>query len=1053
MITKESVLYSDINELFLTAQFQLNEMELSIFLEWVYTQIENLLPQLKNRDIKLDYFFRANTEIPVPDLSKQVRFLIKRINLERIKINDFIMLKKIFEIEILKKDYISASKILDDIENKFGFSFWSIQNRIFIIQNNQGLEAQKKYSNDLRKKLSYGIVKYFIYNISVRNEDATSIKNFDDQLDKKSENIEISTIKNYIKFKLRSYTDLSLDQMKEVLFIEQYHSIIDQYETLLEIIQNIFKGENSSYLDELNIEKIYIEDDRIDKIKKYIQSSENLKYTREKRLYKKKLVPNIIDIYLLLYHSLNSTDYSAQMSLLEEICFYLNSVLTRKTDNDISLGKLLKICTNLSGLSITKDLSTFIAILNSHDYLNKKNLISLSLNSPLYGFEESIYFSKCNPNTNLLSNFINDPNFYFDKSHKQLETISLIKKLLQSNISSIEKTIELISNEAIKGYSYTYILPISYSLKDYTIIDYRKVNNKINLFIALHEHYSATKSEKEQRKIATLLKTLLREFFSKLEINPSQLNKDDIENEKFIYFLKYVCSENFIDQLKSITSTKQVLEERINIYLTLKEVDEKNKSKYDDEIQHTAFKLDAEEGQQIVDKTRIYVDEEHFKKWMRTELSELFHRYKDIKKVNIELPIDIDSIVESIKEKTDKVLQLTTEDEVLLYNILKIIKNEFLTNPSFGLDFYLSQRIRHQSFVGLIRGPLEHENLITIKDSISNKYEKNEYLLSKIDNKLNSSKKLNIALMGFSEKFDNILISAKDDYFQILSPEKPKGLFKIDIDLTFFEISKMLINESKTINEFTDYILPLLWNFTEHSLKNARHFIINYLKPNIENYLNELNFSLKKYLDNEHKNNILIKLSSATTEVKNALIISSNWFSHDIDILNDGYKTYNIKEAFDIATSLSLKCLKAFEPDIEYKINIDNFKLSSFSLIFIHDFMFVILDNIYKYSGKRKPKIYIEINFDTEKKLLLLKITSPIKSEFNDYHIKNINKIKNTIKNGDLTSKNKTENGSGLLKLASKIHNKDGGFLSFNILDNSFILDAAFYVKPNTMEV
>lgn len=1047
-ITMESVLYSEINELFLLSQFQLNEIELNKFLNWVYLQIENLLPQLKNKDIKFDYFFRANTENSIPDLSRQIRFLVNRVNLEKDKINHFLILKNEFEKQILNKEYKKCLETLDTIELKFGSSFWSIQNRIYIIHNYEGLEAQKKYSNELRKKLTYGLIKYFIYNISIRNEDATSIKKFDDQLNKKIENIEDSAIKNYLTFRLTSNVEFNLDQIKEILFIEQNHSIIDQYETLIDLFQIIFKGSNSNYLEELNIEKLNTDDIRVEKLKKYIKNQGELTKNRTKPLYEN--ANHMVDIYTLIHLSINIDNKNSNKSIIEELSNKLNSIIVRKKDNDKDLGSMLKICTNLNGLSIFKDLITLIKIIYTHDYLNKKNLINLSLNSPLYGFEESIYLEENSAQIKLLKDYFYKINL--EEKHSTLKTITLIKNLLLSKEIGIERTVEIISNETIKGYSYTYILPVTYSLKDYSINSYREVNNKINLFITLYEYHSSIKSEKEQRRVSTLLKTLLREYFNDLKTTPSKLEIGNTNKEKYIYFMKYICSENFIDQLKSITSTKQVLEERIKIYQNIKEVDHLNENIYNEEIKHIAFKLASEEGQQLVDKTRIYVDEDHFKKWMNIELSESFNRYKDIKKVNIELPIDIDSIAESIKEKSDKLLILTTEDEVLLYNMIKVIKNEFLTNPSFGLDFYLSQRIRHQSFIGLIRGPLEHSNLITIKDSVSNKYEKNEYLLSKTENKSNESKKLNLALMNFSEKFDNILLSAKDDYFQILSPEKPKGLFKIDIDAALFEISKILINEAKCIDDFSDYILPLLWGVTEQSLQNVRFFISNYLKPNIENYFNELKNNLKKYLNEDSKYNILLELSNAINDVNKALTTSSNWFLHDIDILNNGNKTYFIKEAFNIAISLSLKCIKSFEPSFVLNIKDETTKLSSFSLINIHDLIFIILDNISKYSGKKRPEIIIDIDVDLDKLIIHTKVTSPVKTESIPHHTSNINKIKKIMNSGDITVKNKTENGSGLLKIASKVYQKENGYLDFNIIDKNFILEVAYSLKVNSME-
>src|SRR5690606_4884420 len=230
-----------------------------------------------------------------------------------------------------------------------------------------------------------------------------------------------------------------------------------------------------------------------------------------------------------------------------------------------------------------------------------------------------------------------------------------------------------------------------------------------------------------------------------------------------------------------------VMAERQSICAILRQIDRGNSSKYETEITLLTHQQVLEDGQWVVNRTRIHVDASSLARWADKNLSEGFSRYKEIRKIDSEmkLPVAMDLVLRNIMSgKIPDGMGGTShsESDIVLIELISKISEEFLSNSSFGLDYYLSKRIRDQSFVGLIRGPVENHKLITTRESISSQYKSNTYWLEKLNHTSRlAAPELDAALSNFSSRFDNNLIVAKNSRFQIRSAEYPQGLIFIEL--------------------------------------------------------------------------------------------------------------------------------------------------------------------------------------------------------------------------------------------------------------------------------
>ena len=161
------------------------------------------------------------------------------LNLYNKKLKLFYPLKIEFEKEILLGNFSSALKILDEIEVIFGKSLWLIKNRLNLKQEIEGLEFQKEYAKELKEKDIEINAKILIYLFSVSSEKHISYTYFNRLIDNFFEGFSDTEMLEYIKFKLQKDLPLNIEFLDHILMQESSSSLIDLYETLIELLQNI----------------------------------------------------------------------------------------------------------------------------------------------------------------------------------------------------------------------------------------------------------------------------------------------------------------------------------------------------------------------------------------------------------------------------------------------------------------------------------------------------------------------------------------------------------------------------------------------------------------------------------------------------------------------------------------------------------------------------------------------------------------------------------------------------------------------------------------------
>jgi len=599
------------------------------------------------------------------------------------------------------------------------------------------------------------------------------------------------------------------------------------------------------------------------------------------------------------------------------------------------------------------------------------------------------------------------------------------------------KVIKLIADEGARSEANRALLPVKSALEHFEWADYKAVSHSLVPPIALQLLWA----DNENDTTASYMRFATGAFLRWLGVErPSKLYdlKDAYPRHQLIYFLREVCVLNVLDVTRVLKNSREVLEERQAICEVLRLLDTAHSQEYLEEILSISNTLAMDDGQWIVDGTRVYVDTDALTRWAAKELSEDYARFRDLLGVEIGTRQSFDDVLKELATASPS--QRSTYDpeneaDAVLVSILRRLGDEFLNNPSFGFDFYLSKRIRHQSFVGLIRGPLEFAGLITTRESGHGGYHRNDCWLEKFSSISAEAKEaLNDALAEFARTFDDTLIDAKDNRFHVLSHENPRGLLFLDLTQQLIALARALVQMDTTPQEFVKTTIALLWAALETSLAIARRFICEELKTKIAESFDELRAAARKFA--EHDPALLeldMEIGRCSTEVQRALDDVATWFSHADTEANKRY--FRLEQIVDIAIDSTLKCQRAFEPDICREVEGD-LELSASNLVFVHDVVFVALTNARAHSGYKSPKVRVFVHADLKNGTLSVEVTSDARPQGRASQEEAIREIRQLIDGGYIGRRTRSENRSGFLKLAAVVRQTSKGKIEFGFTDD-----------------
>lgn len=110
------------------------------------------------------------------ELERSVIWTTLSISQKSNEINEFLEYRNQFDTAFLNSNFDACEDILNKVHNRFGFSIWEISNRIYVLNEKDGLDAQKRYAQLVKSKLKQGFVpNYLVSCISKQCERNVSV--------------------------------------------------------------------------------------------------------------------------------------------------------------------------------------------------------------------------------------------------------------------------------------------------------------------------------------------------------------------------------------------------------------------------------------------------------------------------------------------------------------------------------------------------------------------------------------------------------------------------------------------------------------------------------------------------------------------------------------------------------------------------------------------------------------------------------------------------------------------------------------------------------------
>ena len=440
-----------------------------------------------------------------------------------------------------------------------------------------------------------------------------------------------------------------------------------------------------------------------------------------------------------------------------------------------------------------------------------------------------------------------------------------------------------------------------------------------------------------------------------------------------------LCTRTFLERLYLLmSSVKDVLETRINICRWLLDHNTDAEEALIEERAALERELANLDARSDLDSTRIHVDEESLREWFVATQHASAARY-----VQTVLAEGVASNHGTFLAFYNKLREQTTTkenetdffadtqigSEFIFLEIFEAMLEVFLTDRTFGLDSYLSRRIRHGTLIGFLMTPISR---------IINRVE----ALAATKNGRSDQTDIE-AVLQFLRNWQHIVAAglehARREIIQVRSLRHPLGLIEATwrttsnvthLDAMMYQARKRVIELRGDYDVFVD-LYSLCWDMLERDLSRLRLYMLQDFYRNAMDKATEAETSLsleQRYLLAPYMKDASAAFLSRVMEV-------CGWFIRPVFRRNSyGLRTL-VYSTLSIVRELDASYLFQELVDVDESVSVNR---GGFEVI--GDVLFVLVANAAKH-GKRGGSVKVSAIRDG---LLTTMIELRVSSEVED---------------------------------------------------------------------
>jgi hypothetical protein len=968
------------------------------------------------------------------------------------EINKFIKLEGQYQAALLSAEFSKAVEILGEIEQSFGLSLWSIENRLVLFQLSDGIEAQKHYAQTIAETEKVdSLLNLFVSHFSGRIEPGVSFDGWKSTVLQYENDFEQQKIQrgfiDYFKFKLDFWGSFSADlDYVAILRFEASWPIIDQYLMLVRVLMSLsakaeataelqqsisgclktLKHIRSPYLANLwrlhfweiypgmtidldtnrlldiytkgDYEEVirYCEDNvpfNLDQLQILVKARCHVglfKPARQDRIADK-LASWLADIYLKNPNTYNSAqqvlklilDLSAHLwvspifdvvryeynPLAAQPSFHLFAQLcsTPETPKQhYALREERKKCfTHARDEALPKQPEGMCSL--THSFFASLDRLHKNGDDDGGDFHN---LPVARPRRIKYRALFDEVNNRWPQAEARYEILLESKDVLdvQDGIEGLARCyqqsgkindcLSLVVSRCLENEYLRVKFNLS-NLRSYVIQkDVWSVAKK-SLMLPILLDFIVKWDDKDAANFRVFA---FEDFLESYSIGkPSELRElwETFPYDQVVYFLENICVLDTMEGYPHLNSSEEAKKERIAICQLLTELNPAKSSAYTDEIRQITQELVLRKHVREIDESRIFVDTDGIKRFLEKGIRESFSRHKTLLATRPGPPS-----YKYINISRDGVDFHTPSDDRThsFLSMFFAVRDQFVLSPEFGLDSYLSVRIRHGTLAGQIRRPLTLAELITQKDGVSGKYQDNSVWGKKYGFlPPRDLKALMGALADFSRKVDALTEELKGSLIQIRTEKKQTaGLFDFRPYVGEIEELQAKITIETTYDEFLQLLFDYCWFRTEKSLSDIRKYLRGELKAEFNRAFSELRQSVLNVLGEQEVADLLGQIANAQTALQYELDHIAEWFRKAQSL---GINDYPI----DLAVQVALALIENTNPRHKLRPVTENtavnLVLKRTTLSALVNILYILLDNSIVHSYQNSPKVEIRIFF------------------------------------------------------------------------------------------
>lgn len=536
-------------------------------------------------------------------------------------------------------------------------------------------------------------------------------------------------------------------------------------------------------------------------------------------------------------------------------------------------------------------------------------------------------------------------------------------------------------------------------------------------------------------------------------------------NEEQLFFYENVCTVGLLKRDVTLKAHSISAEEARRIILTnLVEIN--NSKKYFAEINSILTAESIKENLNTINKSRINVDTDkifimHKKRWEET-----YKKYLALTGFGpLYVGVDISNRNVDELNSQSSVSIRTPQDAVVFCSIVKQIQDECLFSSQYGMETYLSSRIRHGYCKGQLTSFLADLNLLSVRSNENSlEYYLNDYWKTQLDSESSIYKIINEILSEFSVNIEGKIDELLRSWLRIKRSQHSEGMFDY---LSFVPLCYKVYGKEhmQEFALFYNRIIDAFWEYTEIILKQVRSKIDIELTEFYMNCISSMEVKLQRIPETS---SVVRELLANCNLAKAKIAYVMHQFSDAFTANSAQYNDFTMEE-------LTSSCRKVVErvhsksSKAKWNVCADNtLKFRGKLFVPFVDILCILLNNAIEHSGiERIDQLEIDIDisevnqndldylrsyqqFLNTQRAFAIKVTNTLSSSISREMLdKKLEQLFAEIQMGtDSSALIQSEGGTGIYKLynTAKFNVESAHLIAYDISDDSVTFIYCFEV-------